>query len=212
MGNGVQKMKKIMLMLITVVLFVNILLVTNGYKATAATGYQGYAIYRDGVFFNTDWHAGIMDEPYSTNVLPVTHHPGSGKHVGYGSWSGFLDGNTFKGVYKPKKYAYSADRDKFVAMGRKLISESIAYNVGYQVYYNTSTSGTWVEASEITSMRCDGLVEYIYEWYNFRVYGSDTYWDVSKVGFWSRDHHSGTAVTPKKQKDYLTLVTTSTPR
>ncbi|MHB8170196.1 MAG: hypothetical protein ACYDG6_01435 [Thermincolia bacterium] len=191
-------------------------------SSEAATGYQGYAIYRDGVFFNANWHAGMMDEPYSTDTLPVVHHPGSGgtaPYVKWDSWANFLDGKNFKGVYRPKTTPSgtigapsSSDRDLFVSMGRKLTTEAIEYNLAYQVYYDIGTSGVWVDASDITSMRCDGVVEYIYEWYGFRVYGSDTYWDVTSVSYWGRDHHSGTAITPEKQPGYLTLVTTSVPK
>ena len=178
----------------------------------AATGYQGYAIYRDGVFFNTTWHAGIMDEPYcDTYIYPVVHHPGSG-YVKWDSWENFLDGNNFKGVYRPNSSPSSSTRDLFVAMGRKLKDEQISYNLAYQVYYDTGSSGTWVDPSEISSMRCDGVVEYTFEWYGYRVYGSDTYWDVTKNSFLGRNHHSGTAVTPKSQaEDCLTLVTSSVP-
>lgn len=178
----------------------------------AASGYQGYAIYRDGVFFNFDWHAGMMDGPYYDSYLPVLHHPGSGSVVKWDTWENFLNGNNFKGVYKPKKNPSSTYRDLFVSMGRKLRTENISYNLAYQVYYNTGTAGTWVSYDEISSMRCDGVVEYIYEWYGFRVYGSDKYWDVTKNSFWGRDHHSGTAITPKKQVGYLNLVTSSVPK
>jgi hypothetical protein len=37
--------------------------------ASAATGVQGYAIYRDGAIGGLDWHAGLMDEPASNYTL-----------------------------------------------------------------------------------------------------------------------------------------------
>lgn len=195
----------------TITLVASLLISMFSIGANAATGYQGYAVYRDGVFFNTTWHAGMMDEAYSTSYLPIVHHSGSG-YVKWDSWDNFIDGNNFEGVYRPNTTPSSADRDLFVSMGRKLKDEQISYNLAYQVYYDTGTSGTWVEPNEVSSMRCDGVVEYIYEWYGFRVYGSDTYWDVTKNSFWGRDHHSGTAVTPKSQSGYLTLVTSSVPK
>ncbi len=205
-----KKDKKLFISVIATFLLITMLSI----NVNAATGYQGYAIYRDGVFFNTNWHAGIMDEPYSTDYKPVTHHPGgfgSNDIVKWDTWDNFIDGKTFKGVYRPNSNPSSSQRDLFVSMGRKLINEKIPYNLAYQVYYDTSTSGTWVDHDEISSMRCDGVVEYIYEWYGFRVYGNGTYWDVTKNSFWGRDHHSGTAVTPKSQVNYLTKVTSSVP-
>lgn len=69
----------------------------------AASGFQGYAIYRDGVFANTNWHAGIMYRPYSTSSNPVVHHPGIGAEVERGTWNEFMnypeEDNDFEGVY-----------------------------------------------------------------------------------------------------------------
>ena len=181
--------------------------------ADAATGNQSYAVYRDGVFFGYTWHAAFLDDPHwNTTTLPVIHQPGSG-YVQWASWSSFLGGsNSYMGTYRPKTAPSSASRDNFRYMARKLKDEQIGYNVAYQVYYSTSGTGTWVDASEISSIRCDCVIEYVYEWYNFRVYGSDTRWDVTKVDFWNRDAHSGNAVTPKSQaQSYLTRVTTSLP-
>lgn len=172
----------------------------------AATGYQGYAAYRDGVFFNYTWHAAIMDEAYSNYYLPVVHTPGKG-YVKWDSWENFLDGNTFQGIYRPKSNPTSSRRDSYVSMARRLKDESISYNVAYQVYYNTGSTGYWVYPEDITSMRCDGVVEYVYEYYGDRVFGNDSNWDVTRNDFWIRDAHSGTAVTPKSQaQSYLTLV------
>ncbi len=60
-------------------------------------------------------------------------------------------------------------------------------------------------------MRCDGVVEYIYEWYGYRVYGSNDYWDVTEHSAKIKDHHSGIAITLKKQTNYLALVKSSLP-
>lgn len=181
--------------------------------ASAATGNQGYAVYRDGVLANYTWHAAIMSLPHwNTSSLPVIHHPGSGQWLEYGTWGEFLSGKVYQGTYRPKTAPTSANRDSFLYMARRLVDEQISYNLLYQVYYNTTAAGTWVDPGEITSMRCDGVVEYIYEWYGFRVYGSDTYWDVTKAGWSGREHHSGTLVTPKSQAlAYLTRVTSSLP-
>lgn len=204
-------MKKVIwffsILLLSAVLFTSAFL-----NVHAATGYQGYAIYRDGVLWGLEWHAGLMDSPDSSYYLPVTHHPGDGYYVMWASFEDFLDGNNFKGVYRPNTDPTSSQRDLFVAMGRRLISEEISYNLLYQVAYHLNQDlGTWVDPDEIIGMRCDGVVEYVYEWYGFRVYGNDNYWDVTRFGLWNQDHHSGTAITPKSQTNYLTLVTTNEP-
>lgn len=180
--------------------------------AYAVTGSQGYAVYRDGVFGNYTWHAAIMSLPHwNTGSLPIIHHPGTG-WVGYGTWSEFKSGKVYQGAYRPKATPTSANRDSFLSMARRLVDERIPYNVLYQAYYNTSTAGTWVDPGEITSMRCDGVIEYIYEWYGFRVYGKATQWDVTKASSAIREHHSGSLITPKSQaQSYLTKVTSSLP-
>ena len=153
----------------------------------------------------------MMDSAYiSDSYLPVLHHPGTG-YVKWDTWDNFLGGKNFKGVRKPNGTVTSSDRDLFVAMGRVLRTENISYNLAYQVYYNTSTAGYWVDPEDISSMRCDGVVEYIYEWYGFRVYGSDDKWDVTRNDYWVREHHSGGSVTPETQVNYLSLVTTEVP-
>lgn len=180
--------------------------------AYAATGNQGYAVYRDGVFYNYTWHAAIMSLPHwNTNTLPVIHQPGSG-YVQYGTWSEFLGGKTYQGTYRPKTAPTSANRDNFLYMARRLIDDNIPYTSLYQVNYKVSSAGTWVDPGDITSIRCDGVIEYIYEWYGFRVFGDDSHWDVTRVGSSNKDDHSGTAVTPKSQaQSCLTKITSSLP-
>lgn len=181
-------------------------------KAYAATGYEGYAVYRDGVYY-VEWHAGLMDDPYiGYTSQPVVHTPGW-DGTGFASWSQFLNGNTFKGVYKPRYSVTSADRDLFKAMGRNLAWRNISYNAGYQIWYDLSSVGTYVDYSEISSMRCDGVVEFVYQWYEFPVWdgisywGHGRYWDITLANANNRETHGGTLVTPKKQTNYLTRVT-----
>lgn len=178
--------------------------------AEAATGNQGYAVYRDGVA-GIEWHAGIMDDPhYTTTSYPVIHHPGSG-YVKLATWAQFLDKQTYKGVYRPKVAPTSAARDNFKTMARKLVGENIPYDLQFQVNYATGI-GTWVDPAEVRGMRCDGVVEYVFEWYGYRVYGNDGMWDVTKADAIIKLLHSGIGVTPKIQANsYLTKITSSLP-
>ena len=180
-------------------------------QAFAATGNQGYAVYRDGVAGNLNWHAAIMDDPHwNTTGLPVIQHSGSG-YVKWDTWANFIAGETYMGTWKPKGSPTSANRDLFKSRARFLKDEQIPYTVYHQVDYNVSTSGTWVDLSEITKIRCDGVIEYTYEWYGFRVYGGDSDWDVTKVGSANRSRHYITNIGPKGQTSYLTKVTSSLP-
>lgn len=199
--------------LVTGVLAVLIAGSTLAAPAFAATGNQGYAVYRDGVVFNLTWHGALMDDPHwNTTSLPVVQAIGSSGNVKWDTWKNFLGGKAYMGTYRPKAIATSVPRDNFVYMGRRLKDDQIPYSLLYQVEYNTRTSGNWVEPDEVTTMRCDGVVEYVYEWYGFRVFGSDSRWDVTKVDFWNREAHGSGNVTPKSQaQNYLTKVSSSLP-
>ncbi|MGF7048527.1 hypothetical protein J2T13_003035 [Paenibacillus sp. DS2015] len=180
-------------------------------NVNAATGNQGYAIYRDGVFFNSTDHAGFMNKPDTNSYTnPIIHHSGNG-YVNFDTYTGFLANNTFKGVYRPNGTVSSTNRDTFVATARTLQTEQISYNLMFQVNYTDFEVGSYVSPDEVTEMRCDGVVEYVYEWNNFKVYGNSTNWDVSKATLANKDEHRATQVTPRSQRNYLTLVQTSKP-
>lgn len=170
--------------------------------------YPGYAVYRNGNGINFFYHAAIMYLPYinSTNY-PVVHST-SGNTVSQATWSTFKAGNTFVGMGRPNNcnMGYYLIQD-FAAKAYQLIGT--AYNVQYQVYYNLLNDNSTVEPSQITSIRCDGVVEYCYEYYNYRVYGAD-WWNVAKNNQLNRTNHAGFNITPKSQYDYyLTHITTN---
>lgn len=197
-------MKKI----IITVFFLIIVLVN--FSSNASTSYKGYAIYRDGVAFNMTWHAGIMYKNNASEYKPVIHHPGSG-YVQSASWESFINNNQFKGVYAPNGNIPIYMIDSFAAMARRLKDQRINYNLIYQVNYNLLNSGRIVEPHEITGIRCDGVIEYIYEYHGYRVFGSDEDWNISRVSFDAKEEHKGIAVTPSSQSNLLTLITTEEP-
>lgn len=178
-----------------------------------ATGYRGYAIHRDGAFFNTTWHAGMMDENYSDSFLPVLHINSLDGGVQWDTWDNFINDNTFMGVYEPKGGISESSRDLVYGMGRLLRTESIVYTPFSQIDYLPAVfSQTRVFTHNIGLIRCDGVVEYVYEWYGYRIYGNDKYWDITQATWDHLIHHSLAAVTPKKQaQDYMQLVRNSPP-
>lgn len=172
-----------------------------------AGDWHGYAVYRDGVItdgtLNVNWHAALMDKATMNSSLPVTHIGGLGQRVKYASWSEFMDGKSYMGIYRPKKAPNAAAFDSFVVMGRKLVNDNISYTLFGQIDYNSSSN--WVYTSDITRIRCDGVVEYCYEWNNYRVYGADDCWDICYPTSKNKQEHSGIKVTPKSQaQQYLT--------
>jgi len=186
-----------------------VLLFSTGVEQTkAAGGYQGYAVYRDNVLYGYTWHAGIMYQKYASDYQPVVQAPGPGSVVKHDTWSGFLTGDKFMGVYRPNADPSSAQRDLFVVMARNMAT----YNISYTIYNPISVSpatGTYVKPGDIYDIRCDGVVEYIYEYYGFRVYGSNSGWNISYNSAANRSAHSG--MNPQVQTNYLTLITKVTP-
>lgn len=189
--------------------------------ASAATGYQGYAIYRDGVqaWDNgpvINWHTGIMYDPYtSTSSIPLIHHPGGGQYVQFGTWAQFMDGKTFMGVYAPKGGIISADRDKVRNMAYKLATDQIPYHFWGQMFVDESVFGTTqtrIEPRNITGMRCDGVVEYSYEYCNYKIYGGNNTWNISKNNRDCFNAHNNIVINPKVQAgNYMTLFISSKP-
>ena len=185
--------------------------------ANAATGWQGYAVYRDGVGsagVNIDWHTAIMDKAASTDVRPVVHAIGPGNNVTIDTWASFMGGNnTFMGYGRPRSTNMtSAQRDAVTATARQMAADFIGYTALLQLNYPDSNpnSKPYVQVSDILSARCDGVVEYCYEYNNIRVYGGDTKWDISKWNIVNRDWHSHVLITPKSQaQNYMSIVSTT---
>ena len=165
----------------------------------AATGFAGFAIFRDGAFWGTTWHAGMMGEDHPVNANPVVHAWQSNSTVIIDSWDNFLDNNTFQGFYYPSNVIPSSnDRDTMLLVASFLTLESILYTPIRQIDY-IDTSEEYVQFDEITMMRCDGVVEYCFEALNYRICGSYDYWNITKRGAQNKAEHSYATVTPKKQ-------------
>jgi len=170
----------------------------------AAKGYEGYPVYRDGVLL-VEWHAAIMEKPSIDYTNPVIHIGGLNCLVKNDSWSNFLDGSSFKGVYTPKGNVTDKDRDNVLATARKLATEKIPYTVLCQVDYSIFCYGSTIQPKNISSMRCDGVVEYCYELNNIRISGDDV-WNVTQGGLLSWTRHSGIFISPKQQASLMTKI------
>lgn len=202
----ISKINLSLLLMLCLVLVVRVSVM----EAHAAGTWKGYAVYRDGVVMNVNDHAGLMDEDNISFALPVIHAVGYGEDVQWGSWSEFLNGKNYLGLYKPNGCSITETRaDSFIAKAREL--RGISYNVLDQIVYSAGDS-TWVLPEHISHLRCDGVVEYTYEWFGWRVGGPDGEWDITRnlvENYWE---HSGFAITPRKQhEELLTFVSSSLP-
>ena len=181
-----------------------------------AGDYSGYTVYRDGAALGLNWHAGLMVAPTAATAKCVIHMNDVSDGVKLDTFKNFMDkeSNTYKGVYKPKSGLTSSKKTAVIATARKLTTENIPYVISQQLdYYNKTSNGTQKgEPSDISNIRCDGVVEYCYEYNGIRIYGNDTYWDISKRSLEAVNHHAATKITPKKQaENNMTLVAASMP-
>lgn len=149
----------------------------------AQTGFEGMACYRDGVLGGIEWHAGIMVKPKVNYSSPIVHIAGSGYTVATCSLSTFLNGKIFQGIYEPNGVS-SGDLDYAKNMAIDLTSEGISYTA-YDMISHSATE-TWIFPENINKLRCDGVVEYCYEYYGIEVMGAEDHlgnyhWDISNT-------------------------------
>lgn len=193
-------MKKFISRLTTLLL--TTLLCLNALPVFAANGSNGDAVYRDGVVGGYN-HAAIL-KYNSSGSNYVYEATGSGP-ITYDSWSVFLNGNnTYLGAfYNPS----TQPAGPIVSMAAALQAiPSIRYNLNGQLAYD-STAGTNITPEHITTLRCDGLVEYCYEYNYSKVWTLNlhpTQWDIS-VKANVADHfvlglYGGSSVSPYVQR------------
>ena len=191
--------------LFTLVALGVIIAIVFSISISAASGLQGYVVYRDGAGFNIDWHAAMVVKPsLSTDINPIVHTTNSLNTVIADTWDDFLDGNEYHGVYTISGIYTSSDRDVIVEDTLWLTEYDIPYTLPLQVDYSVSdVSGNYVMPRHIEGMRCDGVVEYVFELNDFRIYGSDNYWDVTYKSSSNKQEHSILQVTPSIQAGLL---------
>lgn len=163
-------------------------------SATGARGARnrlGNALYRDGVGslgVEIDWHAGLVGHasgPFYQSGEWVIHHPGGSAVVQYDTFTTFLTDKNGE-VHKDKGEFYLSTVSQSTAYdifytAHDLTNESIAYT--FSPMLRTSKSYGTIEPSDITKIRCDGVVEYCYEYNGVRLQGlsSDNLWNISTV-------------------------------
>lgn len=197
-----NKMKKV----ISLVIAICIIFTSSAITTSAASKAQGYAIYRDGAGINPDWHSGYI---YSSNFNAdntVLHVDNQGNHlINYVSLTTFIDEQDFYGYYIPHKFASSSTettndiKNNVIATAKKLqerTKDDLVYNLTNQIWYKEDSNNNGkVDIEEITSMRCDGLIEYCYELNGALIYGGN----ISVYDTSIRNAHTAANITPKKQ-------------
>jgi len=164
----------------------------------AQNDWRGYAVYRGMTPSDYQYHAGLMRTNTRSDTQPIIHIAGSGYVVQKDTWGSFIFGENYKGICKPNGCSMNtANKYNFVATAETLYG--LPYTFVNQIYYDLSSSNYLVYPSMISSIRCDGVVEYAYEWYAYRVGGPDNYWDITINAAENLNAHAGNNITPKKQ-------------
>lgn len=176
-------------------------------------GVGGYAAYRDGVQIIgnviTNWHAGIAVSGVGTSAQ-FAQATGKNYTTDIVSYSSFVNGNTFLGYYQPASVSYYHPyRDAVVETAEIVANLHIPYVAVTCITYDyIPMTQTHYNPSDIQAIRCDGFVEYCFEYEGIRLAGPDNYWDITLRDTSAQDVHYGVAaITPKKQaEDYMVLV------
>lgn len=192
---------------------IELLLNANSPITPMATGFQGYAVYRDLELTSLNWHGGVMNRPnasYYNSVIEATN----GSYVRTASWATFRGSSSlsFHGVYRPAGGITSTQRDNVVQMANRLVSENITYTLPSPMAYPIGliiSGAPKVEPSDIVGLRCDGVIEYCYEYYGCKIYGGTATWNISLPIQNNLSAHS--AMTPKGQASKMTLVQPGVP-
>ena len=175
------------------------------YTNDSQIGYKGYAAYRDlsfnidGIF--VDWHAGLMNGYYPADSQSVIHVDKDSDYnlIATDNWSGFVGSQTYRGIYSCVDNLTDYERNQIITLARELRTKDIDYSATYQLDAEFPSNATKIEPEHIVAMRCDGLVEYCYEYFGHRIFGTNELWDISACSQANLSHHNAVNILPQSQ-------------
>lgn len=176
-------------------------------------GLGGYAAYRDGVsgsfpgVDNLQWHAAMIVSkswPDINLVHAPGGKPGALKPTEFADYATFLNGNTEIGYYRPSSATASFDAEKRQAItntAREIGYNRIPYYILVPIQYDSVPSSQYYYSpDDIKTIRCDGVVEYCYEYNLIRVSGVGNTWNIARNDTSSQMWHEDLVhVNPKTQ-------------
>ncbi len=136
-------------------------------------GYQQNSI----PLYNYAGHTGLfcgIDGPGLARILEVSKLGGGDGLVHHNYWSDMVYNTFFWGTRTTSNRVLSAqDRRNVINTAWRLAGRSLSYGYFDALHYSPNP-GTVVDWSEVTALRCDGLVEYSYEFNNIWVWGKNS--------------------------------------
>lgn len=173
-----------------------------------ASGFQGFAGYRDGVcdidnVTSGFWHGGIVNSVDAAGTDAYIQSSGYFRNVKPVDEDVFLDGQSFMGLRKAGPMT-QRERNNVLTTARELTGYGVSYCFGHLMTANISGMTDDLDIiypEQIRQMRCDGLVEYCFEYNGMRLQGTSTEpnsWDIcTKLGFMTG--HVAIRLTPYTQ-------------
>jgi len=134
-------------------------------------------------------HSGLVSSVSSSGdsssyIYEMSKSDHSGNCIEYNTMATHKSGRTWFGSYSPEGDITDSIRQSIKNTAVELYNRG---NVGYtwaDALVPVGSPGTYISPSEVVKLRCDGLVEYCYEWNNVWVWGdSGTNYDISYVSY-----------------------------
>jgi len=179
---------------------------------TSAQEY-GDPVYREaslGPYSDLD-HAALFAGISSDNVAKIIHVQLLAPVVRDGNLSDDMSNYTGKqywGSYNLNNRTLSfSDRKSIMSTAITLKDENLYYTWGDCLNPIGGDIGSWITPSEVYSIRCDGLVEYCYEWNDFHVWGKNgSHYDVSNVNYYAEHNNLYDKIWPNNPDEELAPV------
>jgi hypothetical protein len=191
------KFKKFNILLIFTIIY-NILILSPGSALawTHTDEIKADAIYRTGAYGY--YHTGVI---YCGSIYRAYECRGDGP-VTYSTMDSFIGDEDYLGSYYSSTVDTESERDAIIDTADDiwLYNESLSYTWADCLNPVSGDIGSYISFDEIDELRCDGLVEYAYEWNNFWVWGrtsdgtqytSPTHFDISYVGYYDEHNNLG---------------------
>ncbi len=187
-------------------LILSVVLISILTSQVFASSYGAYAIYRDKLYNPTMWHGGMVIGDLDDDECIV--HKTDSTDVVKVSMAEFMDFKETYRISKPNGTMSITKMDAVTTTAIQLTRHDIDYVLDQQIEYDSDCYGhSMLDYEDIDAIRCDGVIEYCYEYNGVRIYGNDSYWNISIPSSSSLSQHSSLAINPKTQaQDYMTRV------
>jgi len=155
------------------------------------------AIYRTGAYgYN---HAGVFYINSTGSTFGSYEARGDGPVV-FSSMNDFIGTETYYGPHYRSTVDTSTERDSIIQTCKDLANNSTLGYTWTDCLNPESNVGSYISPDEVAEIRCDGVVEYAYEWNNFWVWGKSstgtssgtpTNHDISYINYYGEHNNLG---------------------